>query len=406
MTDRGLRIAQVAPPMESVPPARYGGTERIVAELVTGLRRLGHDVTLFAAGDSTIEGDLVATVPQALRPLGFTGDPSGYLAATIGQVVRRQGDFDVIHGHLEWANLMLARAARTPVVGTFHGRLDQPFAADALADPLDGMVAISRAQAATHPTYPWAGVVYNGLSLEAAPFGVDRTDALCFVGRIGPEKGVVDAIEIARLSGRPLRIAAKIGPSVQERDYAETVFRPAMDRADVEFLGEIPGTERDALMATSHALLMPGTWPEPFGLVAIEALACGTPVIGRRAGALPEVIRDTIDGFLGDDPAELASLVARIDELDRAAIRAAVFDRFSASRMVEGYLDVYRRRLAGIGGSGRQATVVTVSDAVDSSTIGIPTMSASATSSTVAVMPSSEARSSAAASSSSSRSSS
>ena len=215
MTDRGLRIAQVAPPMESVPPARYGGTERIVAELVTGLRRLGHDVTLFAAGDSTIEGDLVATVPQALRPLGFTGDPSGYLAATIGQVVRRQGDFDVIHGHLEWANLMLARAARTPVVGTFHGRLDQPFAADALADPLDGMVAISRAQAATHPTYPWAGVVYNGLSLEAAPFGVDRTDALCFVGRVAPEKGIVEAIDIAKATGRPLRIAAKAGPMVR-----------------------------------------------------------------------------------------------------------------------------------------------------------------------------------------------
>jgi glycosyltransferase involved in cell wall biosynthesis len=407
MTDRALRIAQVAPPMEAVPPPRYGGTERIVAELVTELSRRGHAVTLFAAGDSTIGADLDATVPQALRPLGFSGDPSGYLAATMARVLRRQGDFDLIHGHLEWTNLALARAARTPVVGTFHGRLDQPFAADALADPVAGMVAISRDQAATHPGYPWAGIVYNGLSLAGAPFGVDRGDALCFVGRIAPEKGVVDAIEIARISGRPLRIAAKIGPSVREQEYAESVFRPAMGRADVEYMGEIPSAERDLLMSSSHALLMPGMWPEPFGLVAIEALACGTPVIARRAGALPEVIRDTIDGFLGDDPAELAALVDRVDELDRAAIRAAVLERFSASRMVDGYLEIYRRRLAGIDGAGGQATVVTPSRSTLSSTIGIPTMSSSAvSSSTTDVMPSSAERSTASASSSSSRSSS
>jgi glycosyltransferase involved in cell wall biosynthesis len=395
MTDRALRIAQVAPPMESVPPTGYGGTERIVAELVTELHRRGHTVTLFAAGDSTIAADLEATVPNALRPLGFTGDPSGYLAATMTRVLRRQGDFDVIHGHLEWANLMLARSARTPVIGTFHGRLDLPWAADALADPVPGMVAISRDQAATHPTFRWAGVVYNGLNLAAAPFEVDRDDALCFVGRIAPEKGVVDAIEIARMSGRPLRIAAKIGPTTQEQDYAETVFRPAMGRADVEFLGEISGADRDLLMASSYALLMPGTWPEPFGLVAIEALACGTPVIARRTGALPEVIREGIDGFLGDDPLELASLLGRVDELDRAAIRADVLERFSAGRMVDGYLEVYRRRIAGDDGSPGQATLVTPSRAEPSATIGSPTRSSSAGASVTAVMPSSSARSSA-----------
>ena len=346
MTDRVLRIAQVAPPMESVPPARYGGTERIVAELVTELGRRGHAVTLFAAGDSTIEADLEATVPRALRPLGFNGDPSGYLAATIAHVLRRQDEFDVIHGHLEWANLMLARAARTPVVGTFHGRLDLPWAADALADPIAGMVAISRDQAATHPGFGWAGVVYNGLSLEAAPFAAERGDALCFVGRIAPEKGVVDAIEVARITGRTLRIAAKIGPTTQEQEYAQAVFLPALARADVEFLGEITGPERDRLMVSSHALLMPGQWPEPFGLVAIEALACGTPVVARRTGALPEVIRHEVDGFLGDDVKGLAALVGRVAELDRAAIRAAVLDRFSVARMVDGYLAIYHRRLA------------------------------------------------------------
>jgi glycosyltransferase involved in cell wall biosynthesis len=375
MSDRALRIAQVAPPMESVPPTGYGGTERIVAELVTELGRRGHTVTLFAAGDSTIAADLDATVPQALRPLGFSGDPTGYLAATIARVVRRQDEFDLIHGHLEWANPMLARAVRTPVVATFHGRLDLPWAADALADPIPGMVAISRDQAATHPDFAWAGIVYNGLDLRAAPFGIDRTDALCFVGRIGPEKGVVDAIEVARLSGRPIRIAAKIGPSAQEQEYADTVFRPAMKRADVEFLGEIPGTERDALMASSYALLMPGTWPEPFGLVAIEAMACGTPVIARRAGGIPEVVRDGVDGFLGEDPAELAALLARVDRLDRAAIRADVLDRFSAGRMVDGYLGVYHRRMAGADAPPGQATPLTASDSEAASMIGIPIIS-------------------------------
>lgn len=347
LSERPLRIAQVAPPMEAVPPSGYGGTERIVAELIDELTRRGHVVTLFASGDSTARCELVPTVPTALRPLGFNADPTGYLAATIAQVRRRQADFDVIHGHLEWANLMLMRATTTPSVATFHGRLDHPWATDALIDPPPGLVAISRSHAATHPEVPWAGIVYNGLSLEGAPFERRRSDALCFVGRIAPEKGVDDAIEIARLSGRPLKIVAKLGPTAVEQEYAEKVFRPAMKRADVEFLGELSGPERDSVLASSYALLMPGTWPEPFGLVAIEAMACGAPVVARRTGALPEIVRDGVDGFLGDDPANLAFLLKRVDELDREQIRADVIERFSARRMVDGYLEVYRRRLAG-----------------------------------------------------------
>jgi glycosyltransferase involved in cell wall biosynthesis len=347
LSERPLRIAQVAPPMEAVPPSGYGGTERIVAELIDELTRRGHAVTLFASGDSTAQCELVPTVPAALRPLGFTGDPTGYLAATVAQVRRRQADFDVIHAHLEWANPWLMRATTTPSVATFHGRLDHPWATDALIDPPPGLVAISRSHAASHPEVPWAGVVYNGLSLEGAPFERRRRDALSFVGRIAPEKGVVDAIEIARLSGRPLRIVAKLGPTAVEQEYAEKVFRPALQRADVEFLGELSGAERDEVLASSYAMLMPGTWPEPFGLVAIEAMACGTPVVARRTGALPEIVRDGIDGFLGDDPANLAFLLERVDELDREQIRRDVLERFSARRMVDGYLEVYRRRLAG-----------------------------------------------------------
>ncbi len=347
LSERPLRIAQVAPPMETVPPSGYGGTERIVAELIDELTRRGHVVTLFASGDSTARCELVPTVPAALRPLGFTGDLTGYVAATIAQVRHRQADFDVIHAHLEWANLLLMRAVTTPTVATFHGRLDHPWATDALMDPPPGLVAISRSHAETHPEVPWAGVVYNGLSLEGAPFERERTDALCFVGRIAPEKGVVDAIEIARLSGRPLRIVAKLGPTAVEQEYAEEVFKQAKAGADVEFLGELSGSERDEVLASSYAMLMPGTWPEPFGLVAIEAMACGTPVVARRTGALPEIVRDGIDGFLGDDPANLAFLLERVDDLDRGRIRADVLGRFSAGRMVDGYLDVYRRRLSG-----------------------------------------------------------
>jgi glycosyltransferase involved in cell wall biosynthesis len=238
-------------------------------------------------------------------------------------------------------------------VSTFHGRLDHPWAEALLVDPPKGLVAISRSQAATHPELPWAGIVYNGLRLTDAPFDRRRSDALCFVGRVAPEKGVVDALEIAKAAGRPLRIAAKIGPGV-EREYYDSVFRPALDAAGsaVEFLGEVSQADRDLLFAESFASLMPGSWPEPFGLAAIEAMACGTPVIARRAGALPEIIRDGIDGFFGDDVTAMTFMVDRVDDLDRAAIRASVLERFSVERMTDGYEAVYGAMLAGPGSTG------------------------------------------------------
>ena len=350
-----LRIAQVAPPVEPVPPAGYGGTERIVGELVEELGARGHDVTLFASGDSTAPATLVPTVPLALRPAGQTQDAWPYTVSTILEVLRQADGFDIVHAHLEWAGLLLARATATPVVLTFHGRLDQPWAAAALADPPAGLVAISQAQAATHPDVPWAGVVHNGLDLADAPFDRRRGDALCFVGRAAPEKGVVDAIEIARRAGRRLRIAAKEGGTPAERAYFEDVFKPALKGADVEFLGELSGPDRDQLFAESYATLMPGSWPEPFGLVAIESLACGTPVIARRVGALPEIIRDGIDGFFGDDATGLAFQVPAVEGLDRAEIRRSVLERFSAARMADGYEAIYRRLIADRGDSAGAA---------------------------------------------------
>lgn len=343
---RRLRIAQVAPPMERVPPRAYGGTERVAFELIRELDRRGHHVTTFASGDSEVPGRLIATVPEALRPAGYSGDAAPYFYLTIQAVLDHLDEFDVIHSHLEWASLLLARISPVPVISTFHGRLDLPWAEATLRASPPGLVAISANQASTHPDVPWAGIVHNGLTLDDSPFDRRRGDGLCFVGRVAPEKGIVEAIAIAQASGRPLRIAAKTGPNA-EKDYFENVFKPALAAAgpSVEYLGELEQAERDLLFAESYASLMPGSWPEPFGLVAIEALACGTPIIARRVGALPEIIRDGVDGFFGDDLDQLAFLVERVADLDRAAIRASVLDRFSVGRMTDAYEAIYRAAL-------------------------------------------------------------
>jgi glycosyltransferase involved in cell wall biosynthesis len=341
-----LRIAQVAPPIEAVPPPGYGGIERVVDTLTEALVARGHEVTLFASGDSTSRAThLVPTLPRALRSAGDHVPPWPFLVTAMLEVVRRAPAFDVVHAHLEWAGLLLGRLLPVPMVSTMHGRLDQPWADAAFQDPPPGLVAISYAQAATRPELAWAGVVHNGLRFPAPSRRRARGDDLCFVGRITPEKGVVEAIEIARLSGRRLRIAAKIGWTPAERAYETAVFRPAMRRADVEFLGELSGPDRDRLFAESHATLMPGDWPEPFGLVAIESLACGTPVLARPVGALPEIVRDGVDGFLRSDVAGMAAAVDAVGPLDRTAIRRSVRARFSVDRMVDSYEAIYATQI-------------------------------------------------------------
>lgn len=341
---RRLRIAQVAPPLERVPPVAYGGTERIVHELTTELVRRGHDVTLFASGDSDVPAKLVPTVDRALRPAGIESDSAGWFTTTVQTVLEHAADFDVIHSHLEWWSIPLARASNTPVVATFHGRLDLPWADRAFGDAPEGMVAISRHQASTHPDVPWT-IIHNGLTLDGAPFGPEPGDAFCFVGRVDPEKGITDAMEIARLADRPLRIAAKVGNMPRQRDYYENVFKPALEKAgsSIEYLGELAPHDRDKLFAESYATIMPGAWPEPFGLVSIESLACGTPVLARRVGALPEIIREGVDGYFGDDAAAMAFYAERLGALDRAAIRERVIEQFSATRMTDRYEELYAR---------------------------------------------------------------
>jgi len=357
---RPLRIAQVAPPMERVPPRAYGGTERVVFELVKELDRRGHEVTTFASGDSEVPGRHVVTVPEALRPAGYMGDSLPYFNLTLLSVLDRIDEFDLIHSHLEWVSTLLARVVPIPVIATFHGRLDLPWASETLADSKAGLVAISQNQASAHPNVEWAGIVHNGLTLDDSPFERRRGDSLCFVGRVAPEKGIIEAIEIAKLTGRPLRIAAKVGPLPPERTYYDDVFKPALEAAgsQVEYLGEVEQAERDELFAESYAALMPGSWPEPFGLVAIEALACGTPVVTRRVGALPEIIREGVDGYFGDDVAEMAFKLDLVGDLDRTAISRSVRERFSAKRMTDAYEEIYRTALSGGGQVDADADVL------------------------------------------------
>jgi glycosyltransferase involved in cell wall biosynthesis len=352
-SDLRLRIAQVAPPLEAVPPPGYGGTERVIDELVRELVGRGHELTVFASGDSTTAGRLVPTVERALRPAGRAAEDGPYLLATIDAVLRRAAEFDVIHAHLDFAGVLLARISPTPVVATFHGRLDRPWASRFLADPPATLCALSVAHASAHPDVPWT-IVPDGLTLAGAPFGGQPGDALCFVGRMSPEKGAVDAIALARRTGRRLRVATKEPTIPLERDYYENVFLPATRTADVEYLGELGRVDRDLLFAESHASLMPGDWPEPFGLVAIESLATGTPVVARRAGGIPEIVRDGIDGIVDDSIEALARRFDEVAPLDRAAIREAVLERFSANRMADAYEAVYARA---IGRAGRRAPV-------------------------------------------------
>lgn len=342
-----LRIALLSPPMVPVPPPRYAGTERIVAALAGGLHARGHEVTLFAPGDSEVACEIVPTVPRSLWSTGYTGDPSLYVNLTLAKAWSMRGRFDVIHSHVETLGLLFARMCPTPVVSTTHGRLDAPGVAAALAEFTDvPLVAISANQRRWFPHANWVGTVHHGLDFAATPFEPSPGGYLAFVGRIAPEKGIADAVALARSTGLRLRMAAKVLEQ-RERDHFEAVVAPAIDDGVVEFLGELGSSERDELFAGALATVMLGPWPEPFGLVAIESMATGTPVIARRAGALPEIIEHDRTGFLVDDVDEARLALERVAALDRRQVRARVLTRFSADRMVRDYEAIYRMLAAG-----------------------------------------------------------
>jgi glycosyltransferase involved in cell wall biosynthesis len=342
-----LRVLLVAPPMLPVPPPTYAGTERVVAAIGDELHRRGHEVGLVAAGDSDVPYQHIPTVDHSLWRSGYRGDVASYMQHTVEVAWREAARFDIVHAHLENHGLVFAEHCETPVISTMHGRLDVAGMPELLqAHENVPLVAISDSQRRWFPDLNWVATIHHGLPLETMPSSTAHGDYLAFVGRITPEKGIKDAIELSRMTGIPLRVAAKVhdGP---ERDHFDEVVQPAIDANEIEFLGEVGPMERDPLYAGALATVMLGGWPEPFGLVAIESMATGTPVIARRAGALTETIEHGVTGFLVDDVNEAALAVEMVKELDRAEIRRVTLERFSPRRMVDEYERAYRSVLAG-----------------------------------------------------------
>ena len=342
-----MRIAQVAPLWESVPPKLYGGTERVVAFLTEELVRQGHHVTLFASGDSDTSATLVPACREALRLQGSAcRDHLAPHMLMLEQVAARAREFDVIHFHISQLHFpVMRRLPDAAHVTTLHGRLDleelRPLYREFADMPV---VSISDAQRRALPEAGWISTVHHGLPPDLFTFQSGGGGYLSFLGRISPEKRVDRAIAIASSCGVPLRIAAKIDEA--DREYFERDIAPLFDNPLVEFIGEIGEHEKDAFLGGSKALLFPIDWPEPFGLVMIEAMACGVPVIAFPGGSVEEIVEDGVNGFVVDSIEEASCAVRHIDRIDRRICRERFERRFTARRMASQYVDVYRELAA------------------------------------------------------------
>jgi glycosyltransferase involved in cell wall biosynthesis len=337
-----MRIAQIAPLHEAVPPKLYGGTERVVSFLTEELVALGHDVTLFASGDSETAAELAAVWPRALRLDPSIRDHVVPHMLLMEAVRRRADEFDVLHFHLDYWPFSMFSRQRTPFVTTLHGRLDLPELQPMFdAFPRVPIVSISDSQRLPLPQAHYIRTVHHGLpaGLLTPQPGV-KPEYLAFLGRIAPEKGPDRAIRIARAAGIPLKMAAKVDNA--DKVYFEKVIRPMLAEGGAELIGEISDRDKPAFLSGAAGLLMAIDWPEPFGLVMIEAMACGTPVIAFNHGSVPEIIEDGLTGFIVEDEAGAIAAVARLRELPRARVRARFDERFTARRMAEDYLTVYR----------------------------------------------------------------
>lgn len=338
-----MRIAQVAPLTEAVPPKLYGGTERVVHWLTEELVALGHDVTLFASGDSHTSARLEATWPKALRLDGAVRDPNALHMVMLERVRRKCDDeeFDFLHFHLDYYPFSLFSRQPTPFVTTLHGRLDlpehQPVFTTFSSIPV---VSISNAQRRPVPQANWLRTIHHGLPVNLLTPQPTRPSYLAVLGRIAPEKGVDRAIKIAIRCGIPLKIAAKVDRADQE--YYDELIKPMMNHPLVEFIGEISDHEKPDFLSGAIGLLVPIDWPEPFGLVMIEAMACGTPVIAYNRGSVPEIVEDGVTGFIVEDEISAVSSVDRLASLSRVNIRKEFETRFTARRMALDYLDAYR----------------------------------------------------------------
>jgi glycosyltransferase involved in cell wall biosynthesis len=341
-----MRIAQVAPLHESVPPQLYGGTERVVHWLTEELTRQGHEVTLFASGDSKTSAQLVPMCPEALRLSSTCIDQIAHHVLMIERVFHYASDFDLIHFHTDYLQFPLCRRQSVPHVSTLHGRLDIPDLVPLFQTFRDiPVVSISDTQRAPLPWLNWQGTVYHGLPEKQYSLGHGKGNYLAFLGRTSPEKGLDKAIEIAKRTGMPLKIAAKIDRA--DVKYFEAVIKPLLKHPLIEFIGEIGYPEKKKFLGDAAALLFPVCWPEPFGLVMIEAMACGTPVIAYPHGSVPEVLEEDVTGFLVNDTKAGAKAVERIPCFNRQRCRKVFEERFSAARMADDYLTVYERLVRG-----------------------------------------------------------
>jgi glycosyltransferase involved in cell wall biosynthesis len=341
-----MRIAQVAPLVEAVPPKLYGGTERVVSWLTEELVEMGHDVTLFASGDSITNAALEPCLPQALRLDPGHRDPMLAYGVMLARIAEQACDFDLVHSHIDWVHIPLLRRLGVPFLTTLHGRLDLPY----INGPFERcfaeapFVSISDAQRAPLSQARWVGTVYHGLPRNLLKPNFAPKGYLAFLGRITPEKGPETAISLARAAGLPLKIAAKVD-SVDEA-YFETRVRHLIDGHDVEFIGEIDDWQKAEFLGNAAALLFPIRWPEPFGLVIIEAMACGTPVIAFRCGSVSELIDDGITGFVVESYDNALSAIGKLAVVDRHAVRSQFERRFTARRMAADYLRIYEAVIA------------------------------------------------------------
>ena len=337
-----MRIAQIAPLIESVPPRLYGGTERVVAFLTEELVDMGHDVTLFASGDSITSAKLAPQWPCALRFDTGMRDTIAPQILMMEQVCRRADEFDLLHFHTDYWSFSLFSRQPTPFLTTLHGRLDLPEIGP-LYDCFNDipLVSISNAQRRPVPQANFIGTVHNGVPEDLLTPQTTTPHYLGFLGRICPEKRPDLAIRIALQAGIPLKIAAKVDRV--DQTYYEEEIRPMIDGRDVEFLGEISDAEKPEFLSGAVGLLVPIDWPEPFGLVMIEAMACGTPVIAFNRGSVPEIVKHGLTGFIVNDVAQAVAAIPHLAGLSRDVIREQFVQRFTARRMAEGYLALYRR---------------------------------------------------------------
>ena len=352
-----MRIAQVAPLFESVPPKYYGGTERVVSYLTEELVRQGHDVTLFASGDSVTKARLVAACRRALRLDKSCVDQLAHHFLLLELVAQEAAQFDIIHFHCDYLHFPLSRRLNTPHVTTLHGRLDLSDLVPLYREFADvPVVSISDSQREPLAGANWQGTIYHGLPEDLYRFRATPGAYLAFLGRISPEKRVDRAIEIAQRIGMPLKIAAKVD-SV-DREYFAEAIEPLLRGPNIDYIGEIGDGEKDEFLGNALALVFPIDWPEPFGLVMIEALACGTPVIAYRRGSVPEVIEDGVSGFIVSGLEDAVSAAERLAEIDRRQCRRVFEERFSVRRMAQDYVKVYET-LAGQRRPGRAPSGVT-----------------------------------------------